>query len=304
MRKVGLIGCGHVGATVALDIVRGGLVDELVIIDKKREKAEAEVLDLLDSLSLLPFYVKIYVGEYTDLVNADIILSTLGHIELIKPGGDRFTELKANIPEIKEVSEQLNRINFKGILIATTNPNDVIVNLYSQLLNLPQSHIIGTGTYLDTARMKAQVSKALKIDGRAIEGYVLGEHGNSQFTAWSTVRVGGQSFLEIAKEKNLDLEDLEEKARQGGFAVFNTKGYTNVAIAAATVSLMNLVLSDAKSITICSHYDEKFKSYISTPALIGKEGVEALVKFPLTFEEEVKLKQSVCEIQEKIDYFS
>ena len=102
MRKVGLIGCGHVGATVALDIVQGGLVDELVIIDKKREKAEAEVLDLLDALSLLPFYVKIYVGEYTDLVNADIILSTLGHIELIKPGGDRFTELKANIPEIKE----------------------------------------------------------------------------------------------------------------------------------------------------------------------------------------------------------
>ena len=148
MRKVGLIGCGHVGATVALDIVQGGLVDELIIIDKKREKAEAEVLDLLDALSLLPFYVEIYVGEYTDLVNADIILSTLGHIELIKPGGDRFTELKANIPEIKEVSEQLNRINFKGILIATTNPNDVIVNLYSQLLNLPQSHIIGTGTYL------------------------------------------------------------------------------------------------------------------------------------------------------------
>ena len=87
MRKVGLIGCGHVGATVALDIVQGGLVDELIIIDKKREKAEAEVLDLLDALSLLPFYVEIYVGEYTDLVNADIILSTLGHIELIKPGG-------------------------------------------------------------------------------------------------------------------------------------------------------------------------------------------------------------------------
>lgn len=194
MRKVGLIGYGHVGATVALDIVQGGFADELVIIDKDRKKAEAEVLDLLDALALLPFYVKIYVGEYDDLATADIVLSTLGHIELIKPGGDRFTELKANIPEIKEVSEQLNRINFKGILIATTNPNDVIVNLYSQLLNLPQSHIIGTGTYLDTARMKAQVSKALKIDGRAIEGYVLGEHGNSQFTAWSTVRVGDNLF--------------------------------------------------------------------------------------------------------------
>ena len=289
MRKVGLIGYGHVGATVALDIVQGGFADELVIIDKDRKKAEAEVLDLLDALALLPFYVKIYVGEYDDLATADIVLSTLGHIELIKPGGDRFTELKANIPEIKEVSEKLNRINFKGILIATTNPNDVI---------------IGTGTYLDTARMKAQVSRALEIDARSVEGYVLGEHGNSQFTAWSTVRVGGQSFLEIAKEKNLNLKDLEEKARQGGFAVFNTKGYTNVAIAAATVSLMNLVLSDAKNIAICSHYDENFSSYISTPALIGKNGIEALIKLPLTLEEEGKLKNSVVEIQEKINYFS
>ena len=304
MRKVGLIGYGHVGATVALDIVQGGFADELVIIDKDRKKAEAEVLDLLDALALLPFYVKIYVGEYDDLATVDIVLSTLGHIELIKPGGDRFTELKANIPEIKEVSEKLNRINFKGILIATTNPNDVIVNIYSQLLNLPKSQIIGTGTYLDTARMKAQVSRALEIDARSVEGYVLGEHGNSQFTAWSTVRVGGQSFLEIAKEKNLNLKDLEEKARQGGFAVFNTKGYTNVAIAAATVSLMNLELSDAKNIAICSHYDENFSSYISTPALIGKNGIEALIKLPLTLEEEGKLKNSVVEIQEKINYFS
>lgn len=86
MRKVGLIGCGHVGATVALDIVQGGFADELVIIDKDRKKAEAEVLDLLDALALLPFYVKIYVGEYDDLATADIVLSTLGHIELIKPG--------------------------------------------------------------------------------------------------------------------------------------------------------------------------------------------------------------------------
>ena len=304
MRKVGIIGCGHVGATVALDIVQGGFVDELVIIDKERAKAEAEVLDLLDALSLLHFYVKISVGEYQDLANADIILSTLGHIELIKPGGDRFTELRANVPEIKEVSKELNAINFKGILIATTNPNDVIVNLYSQLLNLPKSHIIGTGTYLDTARMKAQVSRALGIDARSIDGYVLGEHGNSQFTAWSTVKVGGQAFSEIAKEKSLNLEELEEKARQGGFAVFNTKGYTNVAIAAATVSLMNLVLSDAKNIAICSHYDESFNSYISTPAVIGKNGIEELIKLPLTLEEELKLKQSVIEIQEKLEIFS
>lgn len=304
MRKVGLIGCGHVGATVALDIVQGGFADELVLIDKDEKVAQAEALDLLDALPLLPYHVKVYAGEYKDLADADIVLSTLGHIDLIKPGGDRFTELKANLPEIRAVAEALNAINFSGILIATTNPNDVIVNVYSKLLKLPKSRILGTGTYLDTARMKAQVGRALNIDSRSVEGYVLGEHGNSQFTAWSTVRIAGQAFAKIASEKQLDLDDLEEKARQGGFAVFNTKHYTNVAIAAATVALMNLVFSDAKNVAICSHYDENFASYISTPALIGKEGVEGEIQLDLTAEEEAKLAASVAEIQQKIKLFS
>lgn len=304
MRKVGIIGVGHVGATVVLDIVQGGFADELVLIDKNRAVAEAEVYDLWDSLALQPFHVKVNVGDYADLSDADVVLSTLGHIELIKPGGDRFTELRANVPEIQEVAQNLNACGFDGVLIATTNPNDVIINLYSELLHLPKNRIIGTGTYLDTARLKRQVAQALLLDPRSVEGYALGEHGNSQFAAWSTVRIGGRPFTEIAQEQAIDLATIEENARQGGFAVFNTKHYTNVAIAAATVGLMNLVFSDAKNIAICSHYDEQFGSYISTPALIGKEGVEAIVNLPLTQVEKEKLRHSADEIQEKIRLFS
>ncbi|WP_096818679.1 lactate/malate family dehydrogenase [Lactococcus fujiensis] len=304
MRKVGIIGLGHVGATVALDIVQGGFADELVLIDKKSEVAKAEVYDLWDSLALQPYHVKIYAGTYADLKDADIVLSTLGHIDLIKPGGDRFTELRANAPEVKSVSEKLNECGFNGILIATTNPNDVIVDMYSKYLNLPKAHILGTGTYLDTARLKRQVADCLNLDPRTIEGYALGEHGNSQFAAWSTVRIGGQPFVEIAEKKGISLDDIEEATRQGGFAVFNTKGYTNVAIAAATVGLMNLVFSDAKNVAICSHYDADFGSYISTPAIIGKDGVEAVVKLPLSADEMVKLQASANEIQDKIKQFS
>ena len=304
MRKVGIIGVGHVGATVALDILQGGFADELVLIDKKRDVAEAEVFDLWDSIPLQSHFVKIYAGDYADLADADVVLSTLGHIELIKPGGDRFTELRANVPEIKEVAEKLNASGFAGILIATTNPNDVIVDMYAKLLNLPNSRILGTGTYLDTARLKRQVADCLNIDPRSVEGYALGEHGNSQFAAWSTVRVGGRPFVELAKEQGISLDEVEDAARQGGFAVFNTKHYTNVAIAAATVGLMNLVFSDAKNVAICSHYDAAFGSYISTPALIGKEGVEGLVELPLTADEKAKLQASADEIQEKIKLFS
>ena len=304
MRKVGIIGLGHVGATVALDIVQGGFADELVLIDKNPEIARAEVFDLWDSLALQPYHVKIYAGDYHDLKDADVVLSTLGHIDAIKPGGDRFTELRLNAPEVKQVSDDLNASGFSGILIATTNPNDVIVEMYSHYLNLSQSRILGTGTYLDTARMKRQVAGHLNLDPRCVEGYALGEHGNSQFVAWSTVRVAGRLFSEIAKEKGLNLDAIEEDSRQGGFAVFNTKHYTNVAIAAATVGLMNLVLSDAKSSAICSHYDPQFNSYISTPALIGKNGVEGLIELPVTADEKVKLQASADEIQNKIKLFS
>ncbi|MFC4652003.1 L-lactate dehydrogenase [Lactococcus nasutitermitis] len=303
MRKIAIIGVGHVGATVALDIVQGGYADELVLIDKNPAVAKAEMWDLQDSLSLQAFHTKIIAGDYSDLEDADVVLSTLGHIELIKPAGDRFTELRANIPEIQEVAEKLNLSKFNGILIATTNPNDVIVDMYARLLHLPKKHIIGTGTYLDTARLKRQVADCLGLDPRTVEGYVLGEHGNSQFAAWSTVRIAGRPFTEIAKERGIELEVIEENARQGGFAVFDTKRYTNVAIAAATVGLMNLVLSDAKNIAICSHYDEKFDSYISTPALIGKDGVEEIIDLPLTEIEKEKLQASADEIQDKIKKF-
>ena len=303
MRKVGIIGTGHVGATVALDIVQAGLVDELILIDKDAELAKAEEGDLRDSLPLQAHHTKVTAGTYQDLSDADIVLSTLGHIELIKPGGDRFTELQANLPEIKDVSEQLNAVNFQGILIATTNPNDVIVDLYSKLLNLPNERIFGTGTYLDTARLKRQVAEVLGIDGRSIEGYALGEHGNSQFAAWSTVRVGGRPFTEIAAEKGLKLADIEHAAAFGGFTVFDKKRYTNVAIAQATVALMNLVFSDAKNVAICSHYDPQFDGYISTPALIGKGGVESLIELPLTDEEKQKLQASADEIKQKRELF-
>lgn len=304
MRKVGIIGLGHVGSTVALNIVQGGYADELVLIDKIEAKAIAEEGDLRDALSLLPYHVHVHVGNYEDLADADIVLSCLGHVELIEPSGDRFTELRANIPEIRQVAAELNRVGYKNLVLITTNPNDVIVELYAKALDLPREQVIGTGTYLDTARLKRQVADSLGMDARNISGYALGEHGASQFVAWSTIKVAGQPFTELAKARGINLEEIEQKTRVGGFTVFDAKGYTNVAIAAANVSLLNILLSDAKNIAICSHYDENLQSYISTPALLGRKGVEGLVELDLTAEERLKLQASVDEIQDKIERFS
>lgn len=165
MRKIGIIGLGHVGATVAVNIVQGGFADELILIDKKPEvaEAEAEAIDLQDSLALQAFHTKVYIGSYADLADADIALSTFVNIEALKTGGDRFTELRLNAEEIKQVSEDFNASGFKGILIATTNSNDVIVDMYAKYLNLPNQRILGTGTYLDTARMKRKVAGHLGL---------------------------------------------------------------------------------------------------------------------------------------------
>ncbi|MDR0298448.1 MAG: L-lactate dehydrogenase [Streptococcaceae bacterium] len=304
MRKVGIIGLGHVGATVALMIAQGGYVDELVLIDTDEAKVKSEEGDLLDAQSLLNFHTKIYVGDYADLADADVVLSTLGRIDLLQANGDRFTELRANVPSVKAVSAELKKSGFSGILIVTTNPNDVIVDLYYRETGFPHAKILGTGTYLDTARMKRQVGEALGIDARSVTGYNLGEHGNSQFTAWSTVRVADRPMTEIAAEKGLDLNDLAEKARWGGFTVFDGKKYTNVAIAAATVGLMNLVFEDAHNVAICSHYSVESDSYISTPAIIGKNGVEEVLALQLTADEEAQLKKSMAEIKEKSQKFA
>ncbi|WEV54501.1 L-lactate dehydrogenase [Leuconostocaceae bacterium ESL0723] len=299
MRKVAVMGAGHVGATVAHIIVDHADADELVLFDARKEKVAAEVLDLQDAASLLDRHIKVSTGDFEDLADADVIISAIGRIDLIEPGGDRFTELKANKPSAEELGAELKKVDFDGILIAITNPVDVITGVYQEALGLPANRVFGTGTYLDTARMKRVVGQALDLDPRSVQGYVLGEHGDSQFVAWSTVSALGQDAQELAKNYHLDLDELEQAARQGGFEVFNGKHYTNVAIAHAAVSLMNLVLSDARNEAIVSHYDDDLGSYISTPAVIGREGVVAPVALHLTDDEKAKLHHSSATIAEK-----
>lgn len=303
MRKIGIVGIGHVGATVAHIIIAQGLADELILVDKNTAKLAADELDFRDAASLLHNHVTVYAGTANDLADADLVISALGHIDLIKPGGDRFTELKANTPEVQQVSNDLKKVGFNGVLIVISNPVDVITGMYQKFTGLPTNQVFGTGTYLDTARLKRVLGEALDVDPRSVKGYMLGEHGDSQFAAWSTVQILGQDIQTLVSRYNLDLDKIANDARVGGFTVFNGKKYTNFAIAHAAVSLAQLVLSDARSEAIVSHYDDKFKSYISTPAIIGRDGVVQTFNLPLTSDEETALQHSADAISEKtIDY--
>lgn len=303
-RTIGVMGMGHVGSTVAHIIVAQGLCDTLVLYDRDKEKVNADTLDFQDAASLLPTHTNIINGQISDMKDCDIIISAIGRIDLIKVGNvDRFVELKTNAPGVKEISAELKESGFHGILLAITNPNDVITNLYQKYTGFPTNKVLGTGTYLDTSRLKRHVGEALGVDPRSVSGYVLGEHGDSQFAAWSTVRVEGRPFAEIAKEKGIDLDKLEVETRFGGGTVHAGKGYTNYAVATAATSLAQIILSDAKTEAICSHYNEEFNGYISSPAIIGKDGVERVLTLPLTDEENQHLKESAETIKEKTERF-
>jgi len=223
---------------------------------------------------------------------------------LIAADADRFAELKMNAPEVRAVSKELNRVGFKGKLLVITNPCDVMTELYYRSLDLPASSILGTGTVLDTARMKHYVGEAFGVDSRSVSGYVLGEHGDSQFVCWSSVFIGGKSIFDFVSEQNFSLDEIEDKARQSGYHVYAGKGYTNVAIAQSTACVLEALLSDAKSVMPVSHYHKEHDSYISTPAIVGKRGIEGAVKIALNEAEETMLVASVKEVREKSKKFS
>ncbi|WP_395317937.1 L-lactate dehydrogenase [Fructilactobacillus frigidiflavus] len=292
-RKIGIIGDGHVGSTVAHYIVANGFTDELVLIDKNEAKVNADAIDFREAQPNLPFHTQITVNDYAALRDADVIISALGNIRLNDGANeDRFSELAYNSEQVKSVAAKIRDAGFNGIIIAITNPVDVITSIYQQVTGLPKKHVIGTGTLLDSARMKRAVAEKLDIDPRSVTGYNLGEHGNSQFTAWSTVRALDQPLTELAKARNLDLAALDNEARHGGYAVFKGKGYTNYGVATAAVRLANIVLSDAHTVLPVSNYRESYDSYLSYPVVVGRDGVLADVPLHLTDEEKAKLQNS------------
>lgn len=299
-RKIGVIGMGNVGSTAAHYIVANGFADDLVLIDINEKKVEADALDFQDAMPNLPYHTNIVVNDYSALKDADVIISALGNIKLQdNANDDRFAELPFTRVQVRDVAAKIKAAGFNGIIVAITNPVDVITSIYQEVTELPKNHVIGTGTLLDSARMKRSVAEELDIDPRSVVGYNLGEHGNSQFTAWSTVRVLGHHITELAKDRGLDLEAIDKESKFGGHKVFHGKKYTNYGVATAAVLLANTVLNDALTELPVSNYREEYGTYLSYPAIVGRDGVVEQIQLDLTQEELDKLQISADYIKTK-----
>ena len=297
-RKVAIIGMGNVGAAVAHGLIAQGAFDDYVLIDTNEAKVKADALDFQDAAANLNHHANITVNSYEALADADIIISALGNIKLQdNPNADRFAELPFTSKEVIEVSKKIKEVGFKGILIAITNPVDVVTSLYQHYTGLPKERVIGTGTLLDTARMKRAVGVRFGVDPRSVYGYNLGEHGNSQFTAWSQVRVKGQPISKLTSEEVL--EEIATEAMRGGHTVFYGKKYTSYGIASAAIRLALAVISDAHEELPVTNYYAPLDTYLSYPALVGRSGIIEQLQLSLTEEEEAKLARSAQFIQEK-----
>ena len=297
-RKVAIIGMGNVGAAVAHGLIAQGAFDDYVLIDTNEAKVKADALDFQDAAANLNHHANITVNSYEALADADIIISALGNIKLQdNPNADRFVELPFTSKEVIEVSKKIKEVGFKGILIAITNPVDVVTSLYQHYTGLPKERVIGTGTLLDTARMKRAVGVRFGVNPRSVYGYNLGEHGNSQFTAWSQVRVKGQPISKLTSEEVL--EEIATEAMRGGHTVFYGKKYTSYGIASAAIRLALAVISDAHEELPVTNYYAPLDTYLSYPALVGRSGIIEQLQLTLTEEEEAKLARSAQFIQDK-----
>ena len=237
--------------------------------------------------------------DWDALKDADVVITAFGDIAATVKTGDRFGEFKINAKNAREVGKKLKEIGYKGVIINISNPCDAVSQILQETTGLKKNRVFGTGTFLDTARMQRIVGEKLGQDPHNVEGYVLGEHGSSQFTAWSTVRVNNKIALQLFSEK--DQEEISAQSNKNSFIVAKGKGYTSYAIATCAVLLTQAVFSDAGLYAPISVYDPEFKTYIGYPAIIGRDGIEKLIQLKLTEEEHQKLVNSANKIKEHLD---
>ena len=295
-QKIVVIGCGHVGLSyVEKMAAQPNLNVEIVLIDQEKETLKGEILDLDQGLSLMGSVSSIRIGDYEDCKDASIICLTAGVEQSMH---DRLDDLQATNEIVRDIVKQVMEHQFQGIFLVASNPVDVISYLVSYYADYSYQKVIGTGTMLDTARLKTLLSKQLLVKPEDITAFVLGEHGNSQFVAWNNANVGLQNL-----QMFLSLEEKEAYAKavkEMGSTIVSYKGHTSHGVAYCLVRLSLAILLDEKCIYPVSCYQDSFDVYLSTPAVIGKDGIERKINMKLTEVEKEKLLCSAKIMKEAI----
>lgn len=298
MSKVVLIGTGFVGMSFAYSALNKGSFETLVLIDVNHEKAVGEAMDLNHGLAFAPRKMHIYAGDYQDCKDADIVVITAGVNQ--KPGETRLDLLKRNAEIMKAIVKQVMSSGFNGIFLVATNPVDILTYVVYEASGLPKTKVIGSGTSLDTARLRYEVAKRIHIDVRNVHAYILGEHGDSEFVCWSNANVGSKPIMDVIetidKIKFEDLQVIADDVRNAAYEIISRKQATYYGIGMALNRIVMAILNNDHAILPLSVLNEDEydcdKVYIGLPAVVNRDGIDHIVKLKLSDEEKVLLKKS------------
>ncbi|MFB9328496.1 L-lactate dehydrogenase [Paenibacillus aurantiacus] len=303
-RKVAIVGVGFVGASCAYSLINQSICEEIVLIGRTPERAKAQALDLSHCMDFTHARTKVHTGDVTDCGDADIVVLCAGANPI--PGGTRLDLLDSSHTIYRTLIPGIMNAGFNGIFVAAANPVDIVTYMVWKLSGLPRSRVIGTGTSIDSSRLKTLLSEYVPVDPRSVSGYVLGEHGESQFPAWSHVTIGGKPILDILRQHpqrfgHLKLDDIAEATRNAGWEILQGKGSTHYGIANAIASIVRSILNDDyKVMAVSAILEGEYKLNdvcLGVPAILTRQGVKELVELNLSPKERQLLAYSASVIQ-------
>ena len=306
-RKVAIIGCGFVGSSSAFALMQSGLFSEMVLIDADVNRAEGEALDISHGL---PFAkpMKIYAGSYEDIADAAIAIVTAGAGQ--KPGETRLDLVKKNVEIFKSIIPEIAKQDFNGILLIVANPVDILTYVAAKLSKLPQGRVFGSGTVLDSARLKYLLGEHLDVDNRSVHAFIIGEHGDSEMAAWSSANVSGIPLNDFCEMRGYfkheeSMKKILEEVKNSAYEIIEKKHATYYGIAMSVRRICEAIIRDEKSILPVSSIQKGEYGIenvaLSIPAIVGREGVEKVVPIKLSDTEKEELIKSANTLKNVLD---
>ena len=305
-QKVMLVGDGAVGSSYAYAMALQGIAEEFGIIDVVKERTEGDALDLLDATGYT-YPKKIYAAEYSDCKDADLVVITAGAPQ--KPGETRLDLVNKNLRILSTIVKPVVESGFQGIFLVAANPVDILTYATWKFSGFPKERVLGSGTSLDTARLRVAMADLTGIkDPRSMHAYIMGEHGDSEFAAYSSASIGSLPFLDWAKEHDVSketLDKIEDDVRNKAYEIINKKGATFYGVAAALARISKAILRDEDTVLPVSAYmDGQYGNndvYIGTPAVVCADGIKQVIEVPLNEEEQTKMTESAKTLKQVLN---
>ncbi|MCU6748333.1 L-lactate dehydrogenase [Faecalicatena acetigenes] len=303
IQKAAIIGCGFVGASIAYALMQKGTFSEIVLLDANEKKAEGEAMDISHGL---PFAhaMDIYAGKYEDIRDASVIIITAGANQ--RPGETRLDLVQKNAGIMKSIIREIKRVKCEGILLIVSNPVDILTYVALKESGFPSSRVIGSGTVLDTARLKYILSEKLKVDSRNVHAFIIGEHGDSELPVWSCANIYGIGLGDFAKMKGYknftsEMEEIYHAVRDSAYEIIERKGATYYGIGMAAARIAEAIVRDSHavvpvSVLLNGEYGLS-DLCLSIPAIVGSEGAEQVLEIAFNEDENKKLKKSAEELK-------